>query len=90
MSHLTGKQKRQIQRAIDHLDRAIEFIRSPRVAVAIREKMATTTLHYTRALDGAILYEIDKEIGSDLCGLAMGHEELCRLLESAGEDRDAA
>jgi hypothetical protein len=90
MSRLTGKQRRQVQRAIDALDRALRYIRSPRMAVAIRGTPATTTLHYIRPSDGATLYEIEKEIGSDLCGAQSCRDELAQMLNLVTEDQDAA
>lgn len=76
---MTKKDRARIDRAIGHLTRAINFINDPRTAVAFKGGMATTTLHYTRA-DGAVLYEVSKEIGSDLTGLEMGRKELLDLL----------
>jgi hypothetical protein len=80
MARFTGKQRREIERAIGHLQRAAKFLAQPRVAVATRDDRATTTAHYTRA-DGGVLYEINKEIGSDLCGLDMGLRALRDLIE---------
>ena len=69
MSKLTRKQKAVIHTALQHANRAKEYVFNPAVAVARRSNSATTTLHYARASDGACLYEVTKEIGSDLCGL---------------------
>jgi hypothetical protein len=51
---------------------------APSVAVARKGGPATTTLHYTRA-DGSTLYEVAKDIGSDLTGLDAGIKALTAL-----------
>jgi len=79
-SRMTKKQTSQIESAIYHIGRSMKFIQSPRTVVAMRDTMATTTLHYVRPSDGAVLYEVDKEIGSDLTGLEFAKRELERLL----------
>lgn len=64
---LTRKQVRELETALHDARRARAYIMAPHVAVAHRSK-GTTTLDYTRA-DGAALYEVEREYGSDLCGL---------------------
>jgi hypothetical protein len=68
MQKMTRKTRDALETALHHAIRADGFIDRPDIAVALKDRVATTTLHYTRA-DGATLYEIDKDIGSDLCGL---------------------
>ena len=80
MAQLTRKQQAAIENALHHLNRALKFIYSEDVAVARRGKIATTTLHYIRPNDGTSLYEINKDIGSDLTGLGTGIHYLNRLL----------
>lgn len=68
MSKLTKKQRTAIEYALRNAERAFMFIQSGHIVVARKGGPATTTLHYARA-DGSTLYEIDKQIGSDLTGL---------------------
>jgi len=75
----THKQIREIERCLYRLELARAFLKRTDVAVAIKGKLATTTLHYTRG-DGNTLYEIDKEIGSDLTGFDWGIEHLRWLI----------
>jgi hypothetical protein len=71
MARLTKLQTRQIERAIGDLKRAHAYIMKPTIAIAHRGGYASTSLHYTRS-DGSTLYEVTKEIGSDLVGLESG------------------
>jgi len=71
MAALTKAQRNELERAYLHLQRARAFLFRADVAIAKRGTHATTTLHYTRA-DGATLYELTKEMGSDLTGLQAG------------------
>lgn len=68
MAALTRKQLADLDVVFRHARRAREYLNNPAVAVARRGGVATTTLHYTRA-DGSVLYEVNKEYGSDLTGL---------------------
>lgn len=79
MSKLTNKQRQALEHALYHLERAHKFLMAPDTAVARRCRQASTTLHYTRA-DGAVLYEIAREIGSDLVGLETGIAALRQFL----------
>lgn len=79
MANLTRKQRRELEQVLYHMNRALVFISNESVAVACRDNMATTTLHYTRP-DGACLYEIAKDIGSDLTGLPDAVRHLSRFL----------
>ena len=65
---LTKKARDDLRFVLRNAERAHIYISSPNIAVARKGGPATTTLHYTRA-DGSALYEVDKEIGSDLTGL---------------------
>ena len=80
MAQLTRKQQAAIENALHHLNRALKFIYSEDVAVARRDKHGTTTLHYYRISDHSYLYEINKDIGSELTGLGTGIHYLNRLL----------
>ena len=54
---------------LNNLHKGVEFILRKDISVARISDQATTSLHFTRAVDSKILYEIEKEIGSDLCYL---------------------
>ena len=77
---LTLKQRRSIEFALRHAERAYAYIMADSMAVARKGGMATTTLHYTRA-DGSTLYEVAKDIGSDLTGLPTAIAELRSFLK---------
>jgi len=79
MSRLTRKQRLSIECALEYLKRGVRYLLSERIAIARRGGPATTTLHYTRG-DGAVLYEVEKQIGSELCLLFRAQQELERLL----------
>lgn len=81
MAKLTRAQRSQIEAALYHAKRAHVYIFSDSVAVTRRERSATTTLHYTRP-DGAVLYEVQKTYGSDLCGLDDTVKALEGILEA--------
>lgn len=79
MAKLTNKQRRVIEIALDHLNRANKFITTDNIAIARKGSFASTTLHYARA-DGSTLYEVEKAYGSDLTGLQAGIETLNSFL----------
>lgn len=68
MAKLTRKQISALSQALHHARRAQIYIAGKDVAVAHRGNRSTTKLDYVRA-DGAVLYEVNKDTGSDLCGL---------------------
>lgn len=71
----TKKQMSQLDFVLQNLERAERFLMKDYIAIARKGGLATTTLHYTRA-DGATLYELRKEYGSDLTGLQSGIQAL--------------
>lgn len=75
------RELRYLENVLYHARRAEQFVNEPSLAIARRGKMATTTLHYVRP-DGTTLYEIEKGIGSDLCGLSEAIRLLKAMLES--------
>lgn len=77
---MTKKDLRKLHQIRDALAEGVQYLRSDRIAVAIKGGPATTTLHYTRA-DGSALYEIEKEIGCKLCYIYTALESLNLLLE---------
>lgn len=68
MGTLTRKQRTALEAILYHAKRAERYIKQPTVAIARKGGTATTTLHCVNQ-QGTVLYEIDKEIGSDLTGL---------------------
>ena len=78
MATITRKQRETLERALYHLERGQKYIAKPNIAVCVRDRMATTTLHYSRQADGTSLYEVEKAIGSDLCGL----DDAARILRA--------
>lgn len=93
MAKLTKAQRHQAEQALSALMRAHHFLQDDRTAVCRRDKVATTTLHFTRGeipealqtlesrrLGQYALYEIDKGIGSDLCGMQTAIRHLQTLI----------
>ncbi len=83
MAKFTRKQIRQIESILYHAERAHKYLMDTRTAIARRDTVASTTLHYVRP-DGSALYEVAKEIGSDLCGLPDAIRGLKDLVEDNG------
>lgn len=81
MAKLTKAQASALRHILDHISRGQAFIMSERIAVARRADQATTTAHYVRAQDGACLYELDKEIGSELTLIHNAVEKLNSFIE---------
>lgn len=83
---MTKTQSRALHGVLADLKRGLTYLDQPRVAIARKgQGDATTTLHFTRA-DGATLYEVAKDIGSELALLRTGIANLERFLaEQEGE-----
>lgn len=85
MAKLTRKQRAALEAIERDLKRALAYINAPETAVARRSAEGTTTLHYTRPASslapGGALFEVEKEYGSDLVGLASGLSRLRAFLE---------
>jgi hypothetical protein len=79
---LTRKQCASLESALQHFERAKRYLFAPETAVA-RRSHGTTALDYIRPSDGKALYEVEREYGSDLTGLAMGIAELQAILHEA-------
>src|SRR5258708_617605 len=88
MSKLTRDQMHRLDTILNRLVQAERFIKADDLAVAKRCP-ATTTLHYVRA-DGQALYEVNKEVGSDLCNLYTARQELEAFLADARKENDKA
>ncbi len=70
MAKLTKQDRATLREALRHAERAQAYIMKFDTAICSRSPMASTSLHYSRASDGAALQEMAKEYGSDLCGLS--------------------
>lgn len=79
MPKLTAAQVRSIETVLYHLDRANKFINEDKTILAIKKSHATTTLDFLLP-DGTPATAIDKDIGSDLCGLQDGIHYLKNFL----------
>lgn len=79
---IQAKVRRELQLIELDLKRAMDYLAREDTALCKVGGVATTTLHMTRKLDGKIFYEVNKEIGSQLCGLAEGMRKLKRLIET--------
>lgn len=77
---LTNKVRRELELVILDLKRARDYLAKDTIAVCHKGGVATTTLHMTRKMDGAIFYEVNKELGSNLTGLCEGLRKLDRML----------
>lgn len=75
MATMTKKQIKQLEDIQKLLLRSQDFLMSDSIAVARTGNQATTSLHFVRP-DGATLYPVDKEIGSDL---ALLHTAIAKL-----------
>jgi hypothetical protein len=72
---MTKKQLKQLEDIQMLLLRSQAWLMSDGIAVARAGNQATTDLHFVRP-DGATLYPVDKEIGSDL---ALLHTAIAKL-----------
>ena len=82
MAKLTKLQRRTIQTALDHAQAAFSYVMSDRTAVCAVMEHASTTRHFSRICDARVLYEVEKEYGSNLCRLAASIKTLQDMLES--------
>lgn len=79
MSKLTKKQAAELESILRRLGEAEKYLMSDDVAVCRKGGVATTTLHYTRQ-DGSVLYEVNKEAGSQLVQLREGMRQLMNFI----------
>lgn len=73
---LSKATKNNINEVIVDLRKGINYIKSEKTALCRKDKTATTTLHFTRKCDNAVLYELNKDIGSELNYI---YNALCNL-----------
>jgi hypothetical protein len=79
MANLTCKQRQSLETILYHAKRAERYIKQPTIAIARKGGIPSTTLHCVNQ-QGTVLYEIDKEIGSDITGLYDAVRSLERFL----------
>jgi hypothetical protein len=79
------RDRRELELVVLDLKRALQYINRPETCVCRVGGPATTTLHMTRPMDGKVFYEVNKEIGSNLTGLAEGLRKLERMLAPDSE-----
>lgn len=83
MAKFTHKQSGRIYAVLQRCEATQKYLSKPDVTVARVGGPATTTLHFTRA-DGRVLYEVNKEYGSDLAQLQIAIADLKALLTEHG------
>jgi hypothetical protein len=83
---LTKKQLRRLEEIRYALSSGVAYLRKPTIAVCIKGSPATTTYHAVRPLDGVTLYEVEKEMGSELCMAFTALHSLEKMIE---EERPA-
>ena len=76
---LTNKARTELRAVLRNAERAREYIHADHIAVC-RRGPATTSLHYSRSKDGAGMYEVERNHGSDLCGLDVAIQKLGSFL----------
>lgn len=80
MAKLTKKQQKELAGILATLKRGMEYVYSEHTAVCHVSSFASTTLHYTRKMDDRILYEVEREYGSELCYLKEAAKRLERFI----------
>lgn len=84
MAKLTQKQIGYLDMISRRLNDVEKFILSNEIAVCRKGGKATTSLHYSRD-DGAVLYEINKRVGSQLSQLFEARRQLEHFLNPVKE-----
>ncbi len=74
------RERKRLTSILRTLERAQRYIGQPDILVCRKSKHASTTLHFVNR-QGEICFSVCKEIGSDLCSLATGINDLRKLLE---------
>lgn len=79
---MTKKLEEELWTILGDLRRGLAYVKREDVAIALRCKLATTTRHYTQyhPTEPKHLYEVEKFVGSDLCGIFDAHDKLKKLL----------
>jgi len=80
MLKLRKKDRLRLEAVLAKLERGHRYLMQEDMLLCKREKMATTTLHFTNR-QGDCCYSLNKEIGSELCLLHTGIHELRKALE---------
>lgn len=79
--------RRRIDRAINHLTRALTFVRDSRTHIC-REYSIASNEAFTNQTGTLCVTPIDKEFGSDLTGIQMGLDELFGFLNDVNQRKN--
>lgn len=89
MSKIAKYERKELERVLEDIGRAIDFITRGEIAICRRGSVVSTTLHYTRCDGRGTLYEIEKRYGSKLASLWQAENNLRIFLEGQrGEDKN--
>ena len=80
MPKLTKADRRTLERVLQDVERAFDYIHREDVAVCSVQQYATTAFHFTRRADDRKLFEVERRIGSGLSGLEEARDELRKFL----------
>jgi hypothetical protein len=80
MAKLTKAQRIALGHIRYDLARGAEYLREQSTFIGRKKSAATTTIDFSRPSDGVAVCEIEKEYGSNLCGVFSALESLDRLL----------
>ena len=78
---LLKKDRKQLEAVLQNLQRAQNYILSDRFAFVKKISVATTTTDLTDQQGHAFTGPIEKQIGTELCYLYSGTDQLRRLLQ---------
>ena len=76
---LRKRDRDTLEGILDKLRRGHEFLMRDTVLVCVKQDTATTSLHYVNGRDD-VCYSMNKQIGSELCLLHAGIDDLSRAL----------
>ena len=80
MAKLTNKQRDELRYALRCAERALAYIDRHDIAVCKVGNQATTTLHFTNPASDRTLYELNKDMGSDLVGIRSAIDSLASFI----------
>lgn len=81
MAKLSRAQRNELENIQRQLAQALAFIAKPDLALCKKGGFASTTMHMTRQADNAVLYEINKDIGSEFALAHAAQHNLNGFLE---------
>ena len=81
MARLTNKDRDQLRQVLKHLERASKFIQADRTMIGVRTQVACLPEDtFVNKTNSEEFVRINKQAGSDLCGLSMGIDYLAEFL----------